>query len=255
MACAAASVGQASPAWHDPSPHKIAFVNVERDVRLEVLNWGGSGRPVILLAGLGGTAHVFDDFALKLKREFHVYGITRRGYGASSVPKNGYSADRLGDDVVAVINSLKLQKPLLIGHSFAGQEVSDVATRYPDLVSGVVYLDAVYSYDAKAKDEALYWNIEWKQQIHALQAHLAELLKEPSNPKSVALELRDQDLPAVTRIAETLGCAGWPSDHGLPCSGSSGASSGGRREGLSRHTTARTVYRRCRQRPGGIRQT
>jgi non-heme chloroperoxidase len=177
---------------------------VERAVDIEVLDWGGQGRPLMLIAGFGGTAHIFDDFAPNLVGDYHVYGVTRRGYGASGVPRTGYGADRLGDDVVAVIKSLKLQKPVLVGHSFGGQEVSDVATRFPDLVAGVIYLDAVYSYDAAYDDEALYWNVEWKQQIKELQKHLTELLDAPSNPKSVALELRDNDLPRVAKIARTL---------------------------------------------------
>jgi len=41
--------------WRDPSPHRLQFVSVEPNVRLEVLDWGGSGRPLILLNGLGGT--------------------------------------------------------------------------------------------------------------------------------------------------------------------------------------------------------
>ena len=36
---------------------KVQFVTVEPDVRLEVLDWGGSGRPLIFLAGNGDTAH------------------------------------------------------------------------------------------------------------------------------------------------------------------------------------------------------
>ena len=53
-----------SPAsWHDPSRHQVQFVTVEDNVKLEVLDWGGSGRPIVLLAGSGNTAHVFDDFA------------------------------------------------------------------------------------------------------------------------------------------------------------------------------------------------
>ena len=80
---------QSSSVWKDPSPHVARFVTVDTDVRLEVLDWGGSGRPVVLLAGGGDTAHVFDDFAPKLTAHYHVYGITRRGFGAS-----GYAATR-----------------------------------------------------------------------------------------------------------------------------------------------------------------
>jgi non-heme chloroperoxidase len=137
---------QSSAAWKDPSPHTPRFVTVENGVRLEVLDWGGSGRPIVLLAGGGNTAHIFDDFAPKLTDHRHVYGITRRGFGASGYSATNEPADRLGDDVMAVIEALKLNKPILVGHSLAGAELSSVASRHPDRVAGLVYLDAAYSY-------------------------------------------------------------------------------------------------------------
>jgi pimeloyl-ACP methyl ester carboxylesterase len=134
-------------AWQiDPSNHKVRFINVDANVKLEVLDWGGSGRPVVLLAGLGDNAHVYDDFATKLTGAYHVYGITRRGFGASSSPDTGYSADRLGEDVLVVINALKLNRPVLVGHSIAGEELSSVGSRHPQTVAGLVYLDAAYGY-------------------------------------------------------------------------------------------------------------
>jgi non-heme chloroperoxidase len=136
----------ASASWHDPSPHKVRFVTVEKGVRLEVLDWGGSGQPVVLLAGLGNTAHAFDDLAPRLAKHFHVFGITRRGFGASSVPSSGYTADRLGDDIVAVLDSLKINKPVIIGHSIAGEELSSIGTRYPERISKLIYLEAAKSY-------------------------------------------------------------------------------------------------------------
>ena len=137
-------------AWPtDPAVKHTQFVTVEPDVKLEVLDWGGTGRPVILLAGQGNSAHVFSDFAKKLSANYHVYGITRRGYGDSSKPPPtaaNYNADRLGDDVIAVIEALHVERPVLIGHSIAGEELSSVGTRYPQKIAGLVYLDAGYSY-------------------------------------------------------------------------------------------------------------
>lgn len=135
-----------APAQTDSSPHKIQFVTVERGVRLEVLDWGGRGRPLIFLAGDGDTAHAFDNFAPKFIGQNHVYGITRRGFGASSkpAPANGnYSADRLGDDVLAVMKALRIERPVLVGHSLAGEELSSIGSRFPNKVSGLIYLDAV----------------------------------------------------------------------------------------------------------------
>jgi pimeloyl-ACP methyl ester carboxylesterase len=142
-------LAQEAAPWHDPSPHKVQFVAVDKDVELEVLDWGGTGRPIVLLAGLGNTAHEFDDFALKLTSECHVYGITRRGYGTSSSPvpnKANYSADRLGDDVLAVLDVLKLERPVLVGHSLAGEELSSIGSRHPERVAGLIYLDAGFEY-------------------------------------------------------------------------------------------------------------
>ena len=55
---------------------------MDTNVRLDVIDYGGSGPPLVLLAGLGNTAHVFDRIAPKLIDQFHVYAITRRRHGA-----------------------------------------------------------------------------------------------------------------------------------------------------------------------------
>ena len=137
---------QQSASWREPSPHTSQLVTVDRSVRLEVLDWGGSGRPIVLLAGGGDTAHVFDEFAPKLTSNYHVLGITRSGFGASGFSASEYGADRLGDDVLAVLDVLKLDKPALVGHSLGGEELSSIGTRHSDRVAGLVYLDAGYPY-------------------------------------------------------------------------------------------------------------
>jgi non-heme chloroperoxidase len=180
--------------WHDPSPHSIQFVNVDDNVKLEVLDWGGSGRPVVLLAGLGNTAHVFDEFAPKLVPEYHVYGITRRGYGASSAPASGYSADRLADDVIAVLDALKINRPVLVGHSIAGDEMSSVGTRHPERVAGLVYLDAGYSnsfYDRSLGNV----NIDSRELQEKLEQMRAA--STPQEHRKLVEELVEQDLPGM----------------------------------------------------------
>jgi non-heme chloroperoxidase len=132
-------------AQNDHASPVVRLVSVDPGVQLEVLDWGGSGRPLIFLAGNGDTAHRFETFAPQFMNQHHVYGITRRGFGASShpAPANGnYSADHLGGDVLAVMKALQIDRPVLVGHSMAGQELSSVGSRSPDKVSGLIYLDA-----------------------------------------------------------------------------------------------------------------
>lgn len=127
--------------WRDPSPHQITFVTVDSGVKLEVLDWGGSGRAVVLLAGYQ-TAHEYDDIAPKLTAFCHVYGITRRGFGASSRPDSGYNAQRSAEDVLKVLGALKLDHPVLAGHSFGGLDLLTIAAQNPTLVAGLVFLDS-----------------------------------------------------------------------------------------------------------------
>ena len=134
---------QAPSGWQDPVKHQVRFVTVDQGVSLEMLDWGGSGPSVILLAGSGNTAHVFDDFAPKLLDCCHVYGITRRGYGASTRPQGGYDDQRLADDVYQVIERERIATPVLIGHSMAGGEMTTVGRQHSDRLSGLVYLDAL----------------------------------------------------------------------------------------------------------------
>ena len=134
---------QDSAPWHDPSKHSVQFVTVENGVRLEVLDWGGTGRPFVLLAGSGNTAHIFDDFAEKLSGACcHVYGITRRGFGASTHSNSGYDQQRLADDVLQVLDALKLVKPVVAGHSMSGEELTTLGDEHSDRLAGLVYLDA-----------------------------------------------------------------------------------------------------------------
>ena len=128
--------------WKDPSKHSVQFVTVQPNVRLEVLDWGGSGRAVVLLAGYGNSAHVFDEFAEKLSETNHVYGITRRGFGSSSRPDFGYEMERLAADVLGVLDSLGIVAPVLAGHSYAGKEMTILGKR-SDRIAGLIFLDAL----------------------------------------------------------------------------------------------------------------
>jgi len=140
IACAA--LAQNAPSSKSETALKTQFVEVQPDVKLEVLDWGGTGRNLVLLAGLGSTAHVFDRLGPKLAAHYHVIGITRRGVGQSSAPQTGYDPKRLGDDVVAVIDALHLSDPVLVGHSIAGEELSAVSTYHQGRAAALVYLDA-----------------------------------------------------------------------------------------------------------------
>jgi non-heme chloroperoxidase len=189
-------------AWQrDPTPHTVQFITVDKDVKLEVLDWGGSGRPLVLLTGLGNNAHVFDKFAPKLVGDYHVYGITRRGYGFSSAPAAGYSADRLGDDVLAVIDALKISRPVLAGHSIGGEELSSVGSRHPEKVAGLIYLDAgyPYAYYDRSRGDLNIDLIELQKKLEQMQPG-----KGPRDLRPLIRELLETSLPGFERDLREL---------------------------------------------------
>ena len=111
------------------------FFVVEPGVQLEVLDWGGTGRPLVLLAGYL-SAHAYDELAPKLTATHHVYAISRRG------PESGYTAARSADDVLRVLEALDLRGVTLAGHSWGGQDLSTIGARHSDRVAGLVYINS-----------------------------------------------------------------------------------------------------------------
>jgi len=138
---APAVFGQTAASGQRPKTH---LIEVDTNVRLEVLDWGGSGRTLVLLAGLGDTAHVYERFALRFTSHFRVLGVTRRGFGTSSKPQSGYSAERLANDVVSLLDALNIERPVLVGHSVAGEELSSIGARNANRIAALIYLDAAW---------------------------------------------------------------------------------------------------------------
>ena len=180
-------------AYRDPSPHHREMVTVDQGIQLEVLDWGGTGPPMVFLSGLGNTAHIWDNFAPKFTDKHHVYAITRRGFGRSTHANTGYTPERLADDILAVLNQLKIEKPVLIGHSIGGEELSAIGSRHPERVFALIYLDAAYTYafyDAAGDYEAT---------LKDLQQHINALAKTPEDTM-----LMNQVRAALPQFEENL---------------------------------------------------
>lgn len=193
-----AGVAQSPSRLPDTTAHSIRFITVQPGVKVEVLDYGGTGRAVVFLAALGPDAHDWDKFAPKFIGQYHVYAITRRGFGASDVPAptdENYSADRLGDDVLSVMDQLKLDRPVLVGWSVGGEELSSVGSRFPSKVKALIYLDAGYPY-------AFYNQAEGEP--YQDRAELRRLLKEAEGGPELSLELKRQLLASMKQNEEEL---------------------------------------------------
>ena len=133
-----------TPVWTDPSTHSTGFV-MANGVKLNYLDWGGTGPNLILIHGLGDNPHVFDDMIPALGGQFRIVAYARRGHGRSS--KVGpFDTATLTEDLRAVMDSLKIAKAHLAGWSMGGNEITAMAGTYPDRVDRIVYLDGAYDW-------------------------------------------------------------------------------------------------------------
>ncbi len=113
-------------------------------VKLHYLDWRGTGETLLLLPGLGNTAHIYESMATRLSDRFRVIALTRRGHGLSGAPRSGYDAGTLAEDIRHFLDELKIDKAILVGHSIAGGELTAFAAKYPERTLKLVYLDAAY---------------------------------------------------------------------------------------------------------------
>jgi len=134
--------------YTDKAAHTSGFVSAN-GVRLHYLDFGGQGDALVFLAGFGNSAHIFDDIAPAFTDKHRVVALTRRGHGESEAPAGGYDLPTLVEDIRVLLDSLHIEKATLVGHSFAGDEITMFAAKYPKRVDKLVYLEAAYDRSMK----------------------------------------------------------------------------------------------------------
>ncbi|MFP6566961.1 MAG: alpha/beta hydrolase, partial [Dehalococcoidia bacterium] len=99
------------------------------------LEWGDPETPpIVMLHGLGLCAQVWNKLARGLAQDYHVLSFDLRGHGDTDKPGSGYTFQKLGEDVSAIIQKMGLERPFAVGHSAGGMSllISD------HLVPGIV---------------------------------------------------------------------------------------------------------------------
>ena len=119
-------------------------------LRLHALDWGGDGRPpLLLLHGFTGHAHAWDTLSIALQPHFHVYALDARGHGDSD-PAETYTAAAAFDDISGVVDQLGLTAFVLVGLSMGGRNAMYFASKRPDRVRQLVVIDIGPELSARA---------------------------------------------------------------------------------------------------------
>ena len=112
-------------------------------LKLHYLAWGTEGKTrMLLLHGLRGHAHSWDDFASSVCQDHHVLALDQRGRGDSGWAKDGqYTTEAYVADLAGFCKELSLEPFILVGHSMGGRNAMAYAAQYPDQVRKLVLVD------------------------------------------------------------------------------------------------------------------
>jgi len=98
----------------------------------------GDGPTLLLVPGLSGIGgfwvHQIADFA----RHFRVITYDHRGTGRSSRPRRGYSIDQMAEDLLRLMDALKIDATILVGHSMGGAIGQTIAQDQPERIGRLV---------------------------------------------------------------------------------------------------------------------
>jgi pimeloyl-ACP methyl ester carboxylesterase len=199
-----------------PIGYEDAYIDLDR-LRIAVRIWEGNGPPLLLIHGISSAGSVWNPIIPELVREFTPIAIDQRGHGASDKPESGYLYDDYIGDLEGVLDALKLEHPLIVGHSLGGIVTLWWAAKHPDTAAALVIEDSPLRSGQvfmPAFDEWLMLNAMPEED---LRAHYAEEYPEwppelvlerarlmANTARNVFVELRADSLAhdGVDRIAE-----------------------------------------------------
>ncbi|WP_154402815.1 alpha/beta fold hydrolase [Nocardioides speluncae] len=103
----------------------------------------GAGPLLVLSPGMGDLRSSYRLVAPELAEAgYRVVTVDLRGHGESSVPFDEYTNSATGADLAALIRHLDAGPAVVVGHSFSGGSAVWLASEHPELVRGVVLLEA-----------------------------------------------------------------------------------------------------------------
>lgn len=99
----------------------------------------GTGNPsLVFLHYWGGSSRTWDGVVSELSDRYRCIATDHRGWGESDAPDSGYQLTDLADDAQGVIEALKLDRYVLVGHSMGGKTAQLLASRRPTGLRGLV---------------------------------------------------------------------------------------------------------------------
>ena len=110
-------------------------------IRIHYWRSGGNRPPMVMAHGSSDDGLCWTNLAKEIQDSYDIIMVDARGHGLSDPPTPSDPADVQVEDLAALIRALKLERPILMGHSMGSASVAQFAARYPDVPRAVILED------------------------------------------------------------------------------------------------------------------
>jgi pimeloyl-ACP methyl ester carboxylesterase len=173
VACAPALETASSPKQAENKPAKSGYADVN-GIKLyhEIY---GSGEPLVLIHGGLTTIGELQGWVQPLAKTRQVIAVEMQGHGHTADTDRPMSWPRMGDDIAALLDHLKIPKADLVGHSFGGASAIRAAIQHPDKVRRLVVISSPHARSA--------WYPETQEGMSQVGAGMAETVRQTPTGK------------------------------------------------------------------------
>jgi 3-oxoadipate enol-lactonase len=153
---------------------------------------GREGAPMLMLSNsLGTTLEMWEPQLAAFTQHFRLVRFDRRGHGKSGVPKGPYTMERLGRDVLAILDALGIAKTNWCGLSMGGMDGVWLAANAPERVEKLVLTNTSTYFPDK---------VAWNDRLKLVAEKGVPAFAAPNMERWFTKGFREREPAAVARI-------------------------------------------------------
>ncbi|WP_084508930.1 alpha/beta fold hydrolase [Paenibacillus assamensis] len=170
---------------------------------------------VVFIAGMGDSCETWKDIQDRISIETSTFSYDRAGLGRSQAASGLRTCRDLADELSQLLLSVNVKPPyLLVGHSFGGLVARLYASLHPQLIAGIVLVDAAPAYKELAYEQVLPETlIQGNREYYENPLLNSEKMDKVQSYKQVTEHscLGNIPLSIITRGLPDIGEGEWPS--------------------------------------------
>jgi 3-oxoadipate enol-lactonase len=168
---------------------------------------GPESAPVLMLSNsLGTNLHMWDDQVAPWTRHFRLVRYDRRGHGKSSAPKGPYTMERLGRDVLAVLDGLKIAKINWCGLSMGGMVGQWLGANAPNRIDKLILSNTACYFPDKTAWEGRIKMVREKGLEGIVDANMERWFTKDFRARSPQTMERMKTMFVATNVEGYIGC-------------------------------------------------